>query len=96
MSSTVWALGPAQIWGRETHIFRFLRDAKCEVRVVEVRLFRTSQLSERVPMDTRRSADLREPPALRDLAVSRGGPRIRTETETGSAPAVDERPGAVL
>jgi hypothetical protein len=54
MSSTVWAVRPAHIWSRETHIFHFLRDAPCEVRVVEVRLFRTSRLSERVPMDTRR------------------------------------------
>jgi len=46
MSSTVWAVRPAHIWSRETHIFRFLRDAPCEVRVVEVRLFRTSRLSE--------------------------------------------------
>jgi hypothetical protein len=54
MSSTVWAVRPAHIWSRETHIFRFLRDVTCEVRVVEVRLFRTSRLSDRVPMDTRR------------------------------------------
>jgi hypothetical protein len=54
MSSTVWAVRAAHIWGRETHIFRFLRDARCAVRVVEVRLFKTSRLSERAPMETRR------------------------------------------
>ena len=55
MSSTVWAVpASAGIRPRETDIFRFLKDARCSVRVVEVRLFRTSRLSERVPMDTRR------------------------------------------
>ena len=54
MSSTVWAVRAGHIWRRETHIFRFLRDAQCTVRVVEVRLFKTSGLSDRVPMDTRR------------------------------------------
>ena len=54
MSSTLWAVRAAHIWRRETHIFRFLRDAQCAVRIVEVRLFKTSRLSDRVPMDTRR------------------------------------------
>ncbi len=54
MSSTVWAVQAAHIWRRETHIFRFLRDAQCTARVVEVRLFKTSRLSDRVPIDTRR------------------------------------------
>jgi hypothetical protein len=54
MSSTVWAVRAAHIWRRETHIFRFLRDARCAVRVVEVRLFKTSRLSELAPMETRR------------------------------------------
>jgi hypothetical protein len=54
MSSTVWAVRAAHIWHRETHIFRFLRDARCAVRVVEVRLFKTSRLSDRVPVETRR------------------------------------------
>jgi hypothetical protein len=54
MSSTVWAVRAAHIWRREAHIFRFLRDAQCAVRIVEVRLFKTSRLSDRVPMDTRR------------------------------------------
>jgi hypothetical protein len=54
MSSTVWAVRAAHIWRRETHIFRFLRDAQCAVRIVEVSLSKTSRLSDRVPMDTRR------------------------------------------
>ena len=52
--SRVWAEHGAHIWRRETHIFRFLRDARCAVRVVEVRLFKTSRLSERAPIETRR------------------------------------------
>ena len=54
MSTTVWAVRATHIWRRETHIFRFLRDARCAVRVVEVRLFKTSRLSERAPIETRR------------------------------------------
>jgi hypothetical protein len=55
MSSTVWAVpASAGIRPRETHIFRFLKDARCSVRVVEVRLFKTGRLYDRVPMDTRR------------------------------------------
>jgi hypothetical protein len=54
MSSTVWAVRAAHIWRRETHIFRFLRDARCAVRIVEVRLFKTSRLTDRAPTDTRR------------------------------------------
>jgi hypothetical protein len=55
MSSTVWAV-PASVGirPRETHIFRFLNNARCSVRLVEVRLFRIGRLFERVPMDTRR------------------------------------------
>jgi hypothetical protein len=54
MSSTVWAVpASAGIWPRETDIFRFLKDARCSVRVVEVRLFKTGRLFDRVPMDTR-------------------------------------------
>ena len=41
--STVWAVQMAHIWGREKHIFRFLRDERCSVRIVEVRLFKTSR-----------------------------------------------------
>ena len=39
MSSTVWAVPATRV--RETYILRFLKDAKCSVRVVEVRLFKT-------------------------------------------------------
>jgi hypothetical protein len=55
MSSTVWAVpASAGIRPRETHIFRFLRDARCSARLVEVRLFKKGRLFDRVPMDTRR------------------------------------------
>jgi hypothetical protein len=40
MSSTVWAVPTANIWGREADIFHFLKDARCSVRIVEVRLFK--------------------------------------------------------
>ena len=50
--STVWAVPRRGI--RETQIFRFLKDARCSVRVVEVRLFKTGRLSDRMPMDRRR------------------------------------------
>jgi len=50
--STVWAVPRRGI--RETQIFRFLKDARCSVRVVEVRLFKTGCLSDRMPMDRRR------------------------------------------
>jgi hypothetical protein len=52
MSSTVWAVPATGI--RETQIFRFLKDARCSARVVEVRLFKTGRLFDRSPMDTRR------------------------------------------
>jgi hypothetical protein len=52
MSSTVWAVPATGI--RETQIFRFLRDARCSVRVVEVRLFKTGRLFDRSPMDNTR------------------------------------------
>jgi hypothetical protein len=39
---------------RETQILRFLKDARCSARVVEVRLFKTGRLSDRMPMDRRR------------------------------------------
>jgi hypothetical protein len=42
MSSTVWSVPAARV--RDTYILRFLKDAKCSVRVVEVRLFKTSLL----------------------------------------------------
>jgi hypothetical protein len=50
--STVWAVPATGI--REIQIFRFLRDARCSVRVVEVRLFKTGRLYDRAPTDTRR------------------------------------------
>jgi hypothetical protein len=50
--STVWAVPAAGI--RETQIFRFLKDAHCSVRVVEVRLFKIGRLFDRVPVDRRR------------------------------------------
>ena len=54
MSSTVWAVpASAGIRPRETDIFRFLKDARCSVRVVKVRLFKTGRLFDRVPMDKR-------------------------------------------
>jgi hypothetical protein len=52
MSSTVWAVPATRV--RETYILRFLKDAKCSVRVVEVRLFKTGRLFDRVPEDRRR------------------------------------------
>lgn len=52
MSSTVWAVPATGI--RETQIFRFLKDARCSVRVVEVRLFKTGRIFDRSPMDRRR------------------------------------------
>lgn len=52
MSSTVWAVPAARV--RETYILRFLKDAKCSVRVVEVRLFKTGRLFDRSPVDRRR------------------------------------------
>jgi hypothetical protein len=39
---------------REVSIYRFLKDARCPVRVVEVRLFRRSPLFGRWPVYTRR------------------------------------------
>ena len=54
MSSTVWAVPAANIRRRETDIFHFLKDARCSVRVVEVRLFKMGRLFDRVPVDRRR------------------------------------------
>ena len=51
--SAVGAVQRAHIFGREKHILRFLKDERCSVRIVEVRLFKTSRLSDRVPMDVR-------------------------------------------
>ena len=52
MSSTVWSVPATRI--RETYILRFLKDAKCSVRIVEVRLFKTSRLLDPKPEDRRR------------------------------------------
>jgi hypothetical protein len=52
MSSTVWSVPATRI--RETYILRFLKDARCSVRVVEVRLFKTGRLFDRMPEDRRR------------------------------------------
>jgi hypothetical protein len=54
MSSTVWAVPAANFWRREADIFRFLKDAHCAVRVVEVRLFKKGRLFDRAPLDRRR------------------------------------------
>ena len=51
--SIVWAVKGAHVFRREAHILRFLKDERCSVRIVEVRLFKTSRLSERVPTDMR-------------------------------------------
>jgi hypothetical protein len=51
--SIVWAVKGAHLFGREAHILRFLKDERCSVRIVEVRVFKTSRLSDRVPMDVR-------------------------------------------
>jgi hypothetical protein len=51
--STVWAVTGAHVFGREARILRFLKDERCSVRIVEVRVFKTSRLSDRVPMDMR-------------------------------------------
>jgi hypothetical protein len=52
MSSIVWAVPATRV--RETYILRFLKDARCSVRVVEVRLFKTGRLFDRSPVDRRR------------------------------------------
>lgn len=52
--SLVWAVPRGAIRSGETHIFRFLKDARCSVRMLEVRLFKTGRLSDRAPMDRRR------------------------------------------
>jgi hypothetical protein len=63
MSSIVWAVPGEALQPRESHIFCFLKDARCSVRIVEVRLFKTGRMSDRAPMDRRRwgpSSDLAE------------------------------------
>jgi hypothetical protein len=61
MSSTVWTVPATRIRG--DYILRFLKDARCPVRVVEVRLLKTSRPFDQAPMDRRRwepSGDLPE------------------------------------
>ena len=63
MSSIVWVVPGAAFRSGKTHIFGFLKDARCSVRIVEVRLFKTGRLSDRAPMDRRRwgpASDLAE------------------------------------
>jgi hypothetical protein len=52
VSSTVWTVPATR--SRETYILRFLKDAKCSVRVVEVRLFKKGRVFDLVPEDRRR------------------------------------------
>jgi hypothetical protein len=57
--STVWAVSPSTLHRR--HILGFLRDARCSVRAVEVRLFKNDVLYRRTPVGSRRwepSSDL--------------------------------------
>jgi hypothetical protein len=50
--STVWAV-PASA-AHQRGILAFLRDARCSVRPVEVKLFKYDSLYKRIPMATRR------------------------------------------
>jgi hypothetical protein len=52
MSSIVWTVPAAR--NRETYILRFLKDARCSVRVVEVWLFKKGRVFDLVPEDRRR------------------------------------------
>ena len=52
MSSTVWTVPATRV--RETYILRFLKDARCSVQVVEVRLLKKSRLFDRSPVGRRR------------------------------------------
>jgi hypothetical protein len=52
MSSTVWTILAAR--NRETYILRFLKDARCSVRVIEVRLFKKGRIFDLAPEDRRR------------------------------------------
>ena len=55
MSSAVWTryLRRAHAAARVFHIYRFLKDARCPVQVVEVRLFRRNPIRRAVPVYTR-------------------------------------------
>jgi hypothetical protein len=50
----VWSIYSSGIRPRDVSIYRFLRDARCPVRVVEVRLVRREPLFGRRPIYTRR------------------------------------------
>jgi hypothetical protein len=50
----VWSISSSGIRPREVSIYRFLKDARCPVRVVEVRLFRKDPLFGRRPVYMRR------------------------------------------
>jgi hypothetical protein len=52
MSSTVWAVPATRV--RDTYILRFLKEARCSVRVAEVRLFKTGRPLDQAPEDRRR------------------------------------------
>jgi hypothetical protein len=50
--STVWAVPGSAV--NQRRILNFLKDARCSVRAVEVRLFKNDSLYKRVPIDSRR------------------------------------------
>jgi len=50
----IWKISSSGIRPRDVSIYRFLKDARCPVRVVEVRLFRKDPLFGRRPVYTRR------------------------------------------
>jgi hypothetical protein len=50
----IWRIPSSGLRPREVSIYRFLKDARCPVRVVEVRLFRRNPLFGRRPVYTRR------------------------------------------
>ena len=52
--SAVWSISSSGIRPRDVSIYRFLRDARCPVRVVEVRLVRKKPLFGRLPVYKRR------------------------------------------
>jgi hypothetical protein len=69
MSSTVWVVPATRV--RDTYILRFLKDAPCFVRVVEVRLFKTGRLFDRAGRGQTALGALRRPARDRqgDLGV---------------------------
>jgi hypothetical protein len=50
----VWSISSSGMRPRDVSIYRFLRDARCPVQVVEVKLFRKQPLFGRRPVYTRR------------------------------------------